>query len=270
VETVTLDVRTLISVEPRRIGATPSEPLTFLVTVTNDTRRFLRYAATVTGLEGAAVSSSPDELDLGPGESGAVEVAVRLPAVFPAGNHVAGVEVRSSDPGTPLVGFVEIEVDVQSVAGARMLMPDAHMRGRLFGRGHLELYNGGLQPLSFHLEGHSPDHRLRFRFEPQIVTIDPGTSVKIKARVGGAPRPVGSPVARAFDIIAQGPSGQLSVNGTFVHKAMVPTGFFKLLLAVAAMSAIAFILQFVVRRFIVSSPEISWQRVSTGDTERQG
>ncbi len=267
---VTLDVRPLISVEPRQIGATPSEPLTFTVTVTNDTRRFLRYTATLTGLDDTHVVATPAEVDLGPGERGAIEVAATLPSFFPAGQHIAGIEVRSSDPGNPLVGFVEVEVDVQSVASARLQMPESHLRGRLSGRGTITLYNGGTQPVRFRLSGHNPEHKLRFRFAPESVVVNPGTAETVKLKVRALPRPVGGSARRAFDVVAQGPSGQLSVSGTFTHKAMIPTGFFKLLLAAAAMLLVAILIQRVVQTFIIDAPNISWQRVTTGDTELVG
>lgn len=263
--TVTLDYRTAISVEPRAIGVTPAEPLAFSVTITNETRRSLRYEVELHGLERSQVTTTPGDVFLKPGESQLVVVEAMLPGFFPAGRHQAGIEIRSSHPDQPVVAFEDVFIDVQGVASARLDLPRSHLRARRRAKTQMELHNTGNQPVDFRFLGHSPEGKLQFRFQPAVVRVDPDDSAVVEVKVGSYLKLVGRKTIRAFDLIAQGPSGELSRDGDFEHKPVIAGWFFKFLAAVLLVVALLFLIRAVVRAAIGGGDEITWSELSDAD-----
>ncbi len=265
---MTLDVRTGITVEPRRVAAAPSEPLTFGVRIVNNTRAVQPYGVRLLGLEGATVSAQPAEVVLRPGEVGEIVIQARLPGYFPAGVHTAAVEVRGADVHNPVEAMVEVQVDVQSVASASIDLPRSHLKGRFGARAPVVLHNEGARPVTFSLEGASPDRSraLRFRFRPSVVEVPPGSDTSAQLRLASRPRLVGTSIHHAFDVTAQGASGAITTSGTYRHRPIIPSLVFKIIGACILIMLALIGLRAAVRYWVYDSQGYGWEPLAAANT----
>ncbi len=264
---MTLDYRTAISVEPQHIGATPAEPLSLRVVVENRSRTIVPYRVNLAGLDGAMITTTPPEITLRPGASGEFHIAAELPSYFPAGLHLAAVEVSGGHPTDPIEAIAEVEVDVQSIATARIEMERSHLRGALGDSGTVLLHNTGTRAVTFHLAGQSPEQvrSLRFRFRPEQVSVPAGATVPVPLKIYSRPRLVGTPTSRAFDIVARGPSGRLSVPGSYTHRALIPNLVFKIIAVILLLILTVMLVRAAIRTWVVNGTDIGWVELADPD-----
>lgn len=216
------------------------------------TFEFLGDAAPWTSVE-------PPTLSLFPGAEGTALVVFRPPRrpSLHAGAVPFGVLVRSKEDASGSVseeGTVEVAAFRESSAE---LIPRTSRGSR--GASHeLAVDNRGNVALNAKLEGLDPDRLLDFRVNPPLVPVGPGEAGFAHVRV----RPVqtfwrGAPKTRSFQLAVQPDDGQpLTLTGTYLQEAMLPSWFARAVAAAIALVAAAVLLwAFVLQPQIRSNAE---------------
>lgn len=170
-----------IEVTPRRFEVTPGIPQAVTVTISNTGSVIGGYAVRVLGADPSWVAVDDPEISLFPDESRAFVVRITVPAGMTAGERRFSIQVRElTPPESSTVEEIVIVVPEAPEVRARV-DPMAVTAGRT-ARLNLLLDNTGNTPVLQRLHGQDPEGRVRFRFDPEIVRIDPGEHALVDVR----------------------------------------------------------------------------------------
>jgi hypothetical protein len=162
------------------------------------------YTVELGGMDPEWAKPNRREVQLDPGESSEVMIAVRPPRTTQTlpGLYALTVQVTlKNDPTQALEAVREIEV----VGYAALAM--AVQEGKQNGLYHLAAQNQGSVPLDLQMGGYQRENLLRYHFEPPRLHLDPGQTEQVTLNVKprknslfGAPRTVDfAIVARSLD-----------------------------------------------------------------------
>lgn len=188
-----------VDVEPRRFELQPGIPQAIVVTISNTGTVIGGYAVRVLGADPSWVQVPEEEVSLFPEESRAVTILVTVPAGMTAGERRLSVQVRELTP--PEESTVEdVVFTVPEAAEIRMRVdPMAITAGRT-ARLNLLLDNTGNTPIDQRLHGQDPEGKVRFRFQPEVVRLNPGEHALVDLRATAKQPWLGSPIVRPLEL----------------------------------------------------------------------
>ena len=220
---------------PLRLRAEPSllrlrddAPGTFTVRADNPSNRTVRLRLSGSDPELAVrFGFMPEELQLGPGASGSVQVTARAPGpqdqaeisrqlLISAGDGRVSAEVpvtmqqsRGVSAMTTLAVRLEPSlIRVRDADGADVTVVLDNRRGR--------------EGLRVALEGRDPEQAMRLSFAPSAIDVPPGRQVPVRLRLDAwRPQP-GHEVSRSFTVVASDGRTALETTGTLVQSSSRP------------------------------------------------
>jgi 5-hydroxyisourate hydrolase-like protein (transthyretin family) len=230
-----------VEVTPRRFSVVLGRPFPVTVRVTNTSSVISGHEVRVLGLDPAWVRLDKERLSLFPDASGVIVVTLELPLGLPAGLRKVEIEVRElTSPGE--VALVEIELAVPSHPELSLSLDQSSITGTTAASVGFVVSNEGNSPLQIRLEGTDDEAQVRFRFQPEAPSLDPGErllgTLELKAK-----RPfVGSPKIRPFSIKAGSPQAPSVASGVFVQRPRLTRGNLALFGLIAAATVFAVVL----------------------------
>ncbi len=297
---MTLDVLTEVSLEPTSIKASPSEKLTFRVTVNNRTRGPRTYRALAVGLKNAIAtyrcvspgrrpdgSADPQLLLVPAHDTGHIEVtiaAVRTDATFPTGRFLIGIEVHDTTPSDPSVTLLNAEVEVSSIEAISIELREPNLSGWRGARTTVHLRNEGGAPVELSLWGFDPEGRFEYRFsrkgkalgsgddgneEKNLVTVPGKSSRALTIRLKSPPQYVGINATRSFEVLARNPGGSVATTGTFKQRPLFHPVLFKIVAGVLLVFAGMLVARAAVQKFIADPPVFTWEELAESDVGGQ-
>ncbi len=214
-------------VEPEALTLTPGRTTPLDVTLANMSNAADHLALSVAGVPESWLQLPPTQQIAAWGQS-----QVRLMITVPEAADVAAgeypVEVRARSRTNPEQGGkVLARWTVRPFVRSELTIAPARVEGRGRGRFRVTIQNAGNAAARFRLSAHDDESLLRFSFEPEQLTIDPGASESITLLVEGPSPLVGRPQASRFAVQAQaeGSSAGTQVEGAgqFVRLARLPS-----------------------------------------------
>src|SRR3954469_6958831 len=119
-------IRLLVS--PESFDATPGQPVAFTITLVNDGSVAETATMRLVGLDPQWIEGlEAAEIAVPAGERVEVPVTVTLPAGFPAGAQLIGIEATT--PGAKRPSLASLQLVVASLDGVRMALSPANFRG---------------------------------------------------------------------------------------------------------------------------------------------
>jgi hypothetical protein len=207
----------------RRYDVTPGVPLEVALEVFNPDAYIEGVAARVIGLDPSWVECNPWQLSLFPETGGQLGVRIALPAAFPAGEHIVGLEVYSIVEPDQREMFDLILVVAEQTAGELSVRP-ADVTGRKRGRFAIIGANAGNVELQLALGGTDPEGALVHTFEPALLFVPPGEERRALLEVEGRRPRFGQPATRVITVTGVDGDHQLTGTATFRQKPWIPRG----------------------------------------------
>ncbi|SDD79912.1 carboxypeptidase regulatory-like domain-containing protein [Nocardioides lianchengensis] len=188
-----------VDISPRRFELVPGIPQPVYVTISNNDTVIGGYAVRVLGADPSWITVDQADVSLFPDESRTVTVLVSVPEGMTAGERRLSVQVRELTP--PEASVVEEVVFTVPEAPAVKLRVDplAVTAGRT-ARLNLLLDNTGNTRIDQRLHGQDPESRVRFRFDPPVVTLEPGEHALVDVRATAKQPFLGNPVVRPLEL----------------------------------------------------------------------
>jgi pSer/pThr/pTyr-binding forkhead associated (FHA) protein len=158
----------------------PSARLQLALIIDNTGNTANTYTIELGGMEAEWAKPNRREVQLDPGESTEVMIAVRPPRTTKTLPGLYALTVRvalKSDPTQALEAVREIEV----VGYAALAM--AVQEGKQNGLHHLAAQNQGSVPLDLQLGGYQRENLLRYHFEPPRLHLEPGQTEQVTLNV---------------------------------------------------------------------------------------
>ncbi|WP_244930198.1 carboxypeptidase regulatory-like domain-containing protein [Nocardioides sp. W7] len=188
-----------VDITPRRFELMPGVPQPINVTISNTSDVIGGYAVRILGADPSWITIDDAEISLFPDESRTVSVLVSVPDGMTAGERRLAVQVRELTP--PEGAVVEEVVFTVPEAPAVQLRVDpmAVTAGRT-ARLNLLIDNTGNTPIHRRLHGQDPESRVRFRFEPPILRLEPGEHALVDMRASAKQPFLGNPVVRPLEL----------------------------------------------------------------------
>ena len=189
------------NLDQSELTASPAQPFVLCVGLANPSPVIDAISATVAGLPGATVSSTPASLSLFPGTSGTLSLRVVLPKDFPAGHHQATVHLRSAVlPEDDLERLVQ--VDVAAAVGASLSVTPATRRAHRKGSFAIHCANEGNIAVEVSLSATDPERALHLSFQPGKLFVKPGAVGEATLNVRAPRQLFGSERARQVNVSA--------------------------------------------------------------------
>ncbi len=183
------------------LTASPAQPFVLCVGLANTSPVIDAISATVAGLPGATVSSTPASLSLFPGTSGTLSLRVVLPKDFPAGRHQATVHLRSAV--LPEDGIERpVQIDVAAAVCASLTLTPSTRRGHRKGSFAVHCANEGNIALEVSLSATDPERALHLSFHPGKLFVKPGAVGEATLNVRAPRQLFGSERARQVSVSA--------------------------------------------------------------------
>lgn len=188
-----------VDLHPRRFELQPGVPQPITVTISNTGSVIGGYAVRVLGADPSWVQIAEDEVSLFPEETRTLTVLVTVPAGMTAGERRLSVQVRELTP--PEESTVEdVVFTVPEAAEVRLRVdPMAVTAGRT-ARLNLLLDNTGNTPIHQRLHGQDPEGRVRFRFDPEVVRLEPGEHALVDLRATATQPLLGNLTVRPLEL----------------------------------------------------------------------
>lgn len=215
-------------VAPDSFDVTPALPLSLTVTVINEGSAEEMATLRLVGLDPNWVAGlDAPEVSVPAGDRVDVPITVTLPAGFPAGAQLIGVE--ASVPGAKRPSLASLQLVVASVDGVSIGLSPAAFRGGRRGKFRINLINRGSEPISLHLSGRPAGPpvaegkrgELEFKFKPDEVTLRPGERARARGIVSGKRPTIGALRTRPMTVVAQGKSAPIHADGRFSQRPLL-------------------------------------------------
>lgn len=188
-----------VDITPRRFELTPGVPQAVHVTISNTDTVIGGYAVRVLGADPSWVTMDEGDISLFPDESRLVTVMITLPAGMTAGERRFSVQVRElTPPEESTVEDIVFTVPEAAAVGLRV-DPMAITAGRT-ARLNLLIDNTGNTTLHQRLHGQDPEGRVRFRFDPPVVRLEPGEHALVDMRATAKQPFLGNPMVRPLEV----------------------------------------------------------------------
>ncbi len=234
----------------REVAASPGQSFSVELEVSNTSDVIDSVSVSVSGLSGASVRTSPEELSLFPGTSGTVVVGITLPKGFAAGRHEAQVEARARISAGE-VAYCDFVVAVEPVTLATLTASPLSRTGHRTSHFSVSLDNLGNTDLEVTLGASDPERALRLSFSPEKAVITPASSENVNLIVRGPRHVFGAERSRQVTIAgtAQPSHGKgtpvpLEARVTYVQRPTVARGVLTVLLLAAVVGLWAVIFTF--------------------------
>jgi protocatechuate 3,4-dioxygenase beta subunit len=217
----------------RRYDVTPGTPLEVALEVFNPDAYIDGVAARVIGLDPAWVECNPWQLSLFPETGGQLGVRIAIPAAFPAGEHIVGLEVYSIVEPTQREMFDLILDVTEETAGELAVTPADVTAGK---RGRFEVIgaNTGNVALQLALSGSDPEGATVHTFDPPLLVVPPGEERRALLEVEGRRPRFGQPATRVLTVAGVDGAHELTATAMFRQRPWIPRG----LLTAAILAAI--------------------------------
>jgi hypothetical protein len=234
------------------IVVAPGSAVTATIRIRNTGRIVDEFTLVPVGEFAAWMSVGPASLPLFPDASGEASVTFQTPrgSTPAAGTYPFAVRVRSrEDPAFSYVAEGRIQVLPLLEVAARMT-PRTSSGGRLSRSGthRIEIDNAGNVPATVDVSGADPDERLTVVPDRARVVVPAGGSVTVRIKVKARKRMLqGSPLTIPFQVVAA-PAGAAPVllDGSLSQRAVLPSGFGQVLIAIVPLLVVAFIAKTVI------------------------
>lgn len=217
-----------VDVSPRHVSASPGQPVTLVVTVTNNGALISGHEVRVLGLDPAWSSITNGTLSLFPATSGNASAVVTLPKGIPAGRRTLEIEVRELTPPHDVVTVpVELSVPAESKLAAAV-DPSSVTAGKA---AHIAvgLTNSGTAETEAPLTGKDDTGAITFAFDPPAPTLAPGEQLTVAATLTARRPWVGSPKIRPYRVEAGSAEAPVVAQGAWVQPPRLSRGALALL-----------------------------------------
>ncbi|HVM53090.1 MAG TPA: carboxypeptidase regulatory-like domain-containing protein [Acidimicrobiales bacterium] len=210
---------------PATVDVTPGQPVSFAVGVHNGAEAETAVAVRLVGIDPSWVTGLEQPITLDAGATVDLPVTIDIPAGFPAGAQLVGVEATSDLAAQ--TALAALELSIVSLEGVSMSLSPATFRGGFRGRFRINVINRGKQPITLTMSGRDPGRvddgpgGLAFRFKPPTVTLRPGERVRVRASVKGRRPTIGSPRVSAVTVVARSNSAPLHAAGRFTQRPLL-------------------------------------------------
>ncbi|HXW80920.1 MAG TPA: carboxypeptidase regulatory-like domain-containing protein, partial [Acidimicrobiales bacterium] len=235
---------------PREITASPGQSFSFELELSNTSDVIDSISVSISGLTGASVKTSPEELPLFPGTSGTIAVSVTLPKGFVAGRHEAQAEAQARISAGE-VAYCDLTVNVEPVTQADLSVSPLSKTGHRSSDFSVTLKNLGNTEIEVALEASDPERALRLSFLPEKALIEPASSAGADLTVRGPRHIFGSERSRQITIAgtaqpvdAKGGPVPLEAKITYVQRPTVARGVLTALMLAAVVCLWAVIFTF--------------------------
>lgn len=198
--------------------------------------------ARVLGLPAEHVRVQPAILPLFPGASGTLVVEVAPPPSFPAGHHLATIQVVGRAHGQQPVHH-DVEVVVAERPALRLSATPSTVRARRRARFGIAVHNDGNVPLDVALRAADTDRTLEAAITPAALRVSPGSQGHAEVRVRGPRMFMGGTRDRPLRVEAQAADVQAKVPLVLAQRPLVSPGLLTAL--VLGVMALAWALVFV-------------------------
>lgn len=222
-----------IVLDKEKVTLTPGQPAVVQAMLANLGSTVDHLAVSVEGVPSEWINGPEQETQLIPGAQAAVALNVLVPREPSSIAQDYQVTVRARSRENPSESATATaQWTVLPFTGGGLTIEPARRSGRTGARFVLGLQNDGNASERFNLSGKDDEQVLRYGFEQADVSLAAGRSTDIRLLVRAKRHWVGSSQNRPFQIQALPASGSspYTVNGDYVHKALIPTW-----LAVAAL-----------------------------------
>jgi hypothetical protein len=201
------DTRLRADVSPTLVRAAIDEPAVVTIEVTNMSDVIRSFQIGVIGLDPSWVSVDLPVLELFPGERGAADVSIMVPASFPAGQHRIGVQV--SEPGFMLSADVIAEFDLitSAVPGMTLQVDPSSVITGTSTNYVATVTNTGNTTIEVGARAQDPERLVKANFYPPQLSLAPGTKGTMQLDVRAKRAWFGMPVVRTVEIAAFTPPG---------------------------------------------------------------
>lgn len=256
-----------VDVTPRKADIVPGQAMAVVITITNNSLVIGGYAIRVLGADPGWVQLDADQVSLFPDESRTVTATITAPHGIPAGLRRIAVQVRELTP-PQATSITAIDLTVPSDRSVQVrLDPVAVTAGR---RASFSLLveNTGNSTLRARLAGEDPEGRVRFHFEPTLVSLGPGEHAVVDLHAE-ARRPIaGSPTVRVLNVFLDELPADLFdrtrpppehedraavATGTFLQRSLLTRGALSLLGLLAAVTVFAIVITVAMSRLVGQS-----------------
>ena len=221
-----------VALEGRTLTLTPGQQTPVKVTLVNLGRLVAHYNLTVEGIPANWVKlptpgPNREHVQLNPGDTKSTTVFVTPPRTSEARASKYPVRIRARSPQNPeFDGATNAEWTVLPFPGTQVALKPAKVLGRMGGEFQVSVKNEGNFPVEYKLSADDEEQRLKYRFEPDALSVEPGASGESKLRVGAWRRLIGLTQLRSFQLkaepITKGGEPR-SITGQLGHQAVIPT-----------------------------------------------
>ncbi|MGW0436444.1 COG1470 family protein [Micromonospora sp. NPDC003197] len=229
---------TVANLDRISVEVTPGEETRCLLEIRNDGSIVESYAVEVVGDAAAWTTVEPSVVSVYPGTSEQVSVYFRPPrsAQVPAGELPYALRVVPTEHPQDLTvpeGTVHVLPFVDTTAE---IVPRTS-KGRWGAQHEVAIDNRSNTPVQVALTATDPDDRLRFRTQPENLTINPGQAAFVKLRV--KPRRMlwrGHPVTLPFQVVvAPNDAPPAALDAATVQPPILPNNLGRLLAALVVL-----------------------------------
>lgn len=210
-------------------------------------------SADVVGLPAEVTTSHPSVLALFPAATGRLVVRLDLPGSFPAGTHPITVAL-TGQAGTAEAVHHDVDVVVGSRPALKLGAAPTVVRAKRRATFPLQVVNSGNVPLDVALRATDSDRSLQVTLTPSTVSLAPGASASVAARVQGPRQLVGGDRERALEVEAAALDQVASVGLVLRQRPVLSAGLLTALVLLAILAVWAAIFLLGVRTVLGADP----------------
>lgn len=205
-----------VEVTPQHATVAGGEEVRFGLLVSNPSETIDAYSVRVFGLDPMWVIVSPERLSLFPGDVAVVDLTIRLPAEFPAGQRQLSIHVQSeNDPAD--FSLANVSLDITDRPRLFLVTDPVSVTGGTRTQFNLVVGNLGNNTIEVTPDAVDPEEQTQFDFAPGNLYLLPGQQEVIRARVK-APRPwIGQSKTRVLTFSARTPE-PTETMATFIQR----------------------------------------------------
>lgn len=235
------------------VEVAPGERVEIPVEVVNTGDVIDGMTARVLGLPAAHVRVLPTVLPLFPGASGTLVVQVSPPPSFPAGHHLATIQVTGRASGHEPVHH-DVEVVVAELPALRLSATPSTVRARRRAVFTVAVHNEGNVPLDVALRATDTDRTLEAAITPAALRVPPGSQGHAEVRVRGPRMLMGTVRDRPLRVEAQAQEVHAKVPLVLAQRPLLSPGLLTALLLLVMATAWALVFVFGIRTALGAEP----------------